>query len=144
MSKESSAQWLVEWFVERFIHILNFTEWKIVWKHNLRIQVATRGKKEKRIYVTAYGLTEAHIETVWLNPSKRLHPTEDVLLKTLVHELAHVLLGDQTVEDEGIVPHPAVFELERIVDHLTPQHRAYLLSFVPERPVRKCRSRKGG
>lgn len=140
LSPPRDPRWLIDWFFERFIHVLAFSDWKIVWKKRLRVHAKASRRGGAVSYVTLRGLTTFETETIFLNASSRSHPDDDTLLETLVHELGHVIFGSDADEELAIVPHEAIYELEGIVTHLTPSQKNYLLMMLPERPQPSLRT----
>ncbi|HAQ05353.1 TPA: hypothetical protein DCP13_00930 [Candidatus Azambacteria bacterium] len=124
--KLSSGDWLVNWFFRRCIQILRSEEWQIQMKPNLRL----RHEGEQRSEVLC-GMTDFGNNIIYLNPSRRKHPTSDDLAKTLVHELAHILFNSS--EDDKFVSHRNIYQIEKIWDRFSENQRKALLSFIPKK-----------
>lgn len=122
--KLSSGDWLVNWFFQRFIQILKSEEWQIQMKPNLR----SEGEPQSEVLC---GMTDFANNIIYLNPSRREHPTSDDLAKTLVHELAHILFNSS--EDARFVSHPNIYQIEKIWDRFSKNQRKAFLSFVPKK-----------
>lgn len=127
--KLSSGDWLVNWFFWRFIRILKSEEWQIQMKPNLRYEGESRSE-------VLCGMTDFGNKIIYLNPSRRKHPNNDELAKTLVHELAHILFNSS--EDDRFVSHRNIYSFEKIWDRFSDNQRKMLLRFIP----RKYRSKR--
>lgn len=118
--------WLVDWFYERFLFLL-LEEWTVEWKANLYEYEGPVAIQE------LCGQAVFAENKILINPTYKLHPKDNLeLLRTLIHELGHVLFGQRTAWECGPVPHNAIFDLEKIAEYLTPRQRAVLLSFLPD------------
>ena len=122
--KLSSGDWLVNWFFRRFIQILRSEEWQIQMKPNLRYE----GEGPSEVLC---GMTDFGNNIIYLNPSRKEHPTCDDLAKTLVHELAHILFNSS--EDDKFVSHRNIYQIEKIWDRFSENQRKALLSFIPKK-----------
>jgi hypothetical protein len=133
MLEITRPDWLVRWFMKRFVYTLTKGGWTFVWKSRLTEKDRKTGKR-----CILRGLTDFDGEKhIYLNPSFAQHPTRNLLLRTMVHELGHVLFSDHDGNTTGHVPHYAIYSFERLADSLTPEQEEILLAFLPRHRNRK-------
>ena len=133
MSSRPSAQWLVGWFYERMFSLLHQSEWEVVWKQKY---IFGKGRVKRPLC----GLVEFEDRCMYLSPSLKIHPDNETLLLTVIHECAHVLFGEVSANEKGFVPHASIFELEALANHFTHQQKKDLLALLPFHP--SCLLRK--
>lgn len=117
----SAGDILVDWIFKRLIYIL---ERELV-------------RKKKGLYdpdvssrQAVLGFLYFNDRIIYLNSSKRAHPTKIELTKTLVHELAHLLFPD--------VSERYIKQIEEILwIKLTNEQKKFLKRYIPKYEVTK-------
>lgn len=135
--KLTSGDWLVDWFFEKFVAILNHPDFDVIRVSRLKL-LDRRGRK-----VEVYAFMDG--DSLYFNTSRTLHSSDDKKGVTLCHELLHVLFREgvlprtTTVELYGMEPvrHKDIYFLERLWGCFGRDQQSFLLSFLS----RACRLR---
>jgi len=84
------------------------------------------------------GLNDLDLAIIYLNAAKKIHPTSDDYVETIIHEAFHTILEGGKPGHKGIIRHEAIDVIaEILIKKFTDEQKRYLKKFIPRKEVKR-------